>query len=123
MGAASETFQEGLSNLGAFCNTEGNDQAEGADSRGSLGCLSAAEREPGQELLLATTAGVSGLSSWGAGYNSSPRNGAERIWSPTAQELLWEQTAAELALGWHLQADTAGIQRCTESRGPSLEKQ
>lgn len=27
--AASETFQEGLSNLGAFCNTGGNDQADG----------------------------------------------------------------------------------------------
>lgn len=27
-GAASETFQEGLSNSGAFCNTGGNDQAD-----------------------------------------------------------------------------------------------
>lgn len=46
---------------------------------------------------------------------------AERIWSHTAQGLLWEQTAAELAVGWHSQADTAGSQRCTKSQGTSLE--
>lgn len=55
-------------------------------------------------------------------YNSSPRNRAERIWSPTAQGLLWEQTAAELAVEWHSQADIARSQRCTESRGTPLEK-
>lgn len=79
----------------------------GAESRGSLGCHCCWERArlgaaAGHHSSKGKDgAGVSGFGSWSAWCNSGPRNRAEGIWSPTAQGLLWEQTAAELAVGWH----------------------
>lgn len=95
------------------------------ESRGSLGCPSAAGREPGWELLLATTAprGRMGLESpcLVLGITQAPEIGLKEPGPPLLRDC-WEQTAAELAVGWHSQADIAGSQRCTKSRGISLEK-